>query len=60
MQSNRSSYRYWSLKSTQEIVDSLQVGANEPLTVKQDGTVMQVNTRILILQQRRFDINSLG
>jgi hypothetical protein len=59
-QGNQSSYGYWSLKGTQEIVESLQPGGVEPLTVKQDGTVMQGNTRLLVLEERGFDINSLA
>jgi hypothetical protein len=57
--SNQSSYNYWSSKSTQEIVDSLKAGQNEPLIVKENGTVMQGNTRIFVLQERGFDVNSL-
>jgi hypothetical protein len=54
-QGNRLSYRYWSSKSTQEIVDSLRPGSKEPLLVKRDGTVMQGNTRTLIFEQRGVD-----
>jgi len=49
MGNNRSSYNYWRSKSTREIVDSVQPGGVEPLRVKQDGTVMNGNTRILVL-----------
>ncbi|MBK9952785.1 MAG: hypothetical protein IPP10_15120 [Candidatus Competibacteraceae bacterium] len=56
---NSSSYNYWSNKSTNEIVRSLRPGQEEPLTVKPDGRVYQGNTRILILEERGFNINSL-
>lgn len=57
---NKSGYDYWSSKSTQEIINSLQAGNKMgPLTAKPDGTVVQGNTRIYILQQRGVDVNSL-
>jgi hypothetical protein len=43
----------------QEIIESLRPGTQEPLRAKQDGTVMQGNTRVLILEQRGVDINVL-
>lgn len=52
-------YNYWNSKSTQEIIDSLKPGAKNPLTVKFDGGIMKGNTRILILQERGVDVNSL-
>lgn len=58
-QGNQSSYRYWSSKATPDIVDLLRPGSKEPLMVKQDGTVMQGNTRTLILEERGVDINQL-
>jgi hypothetical protein len=45
--------------STDDIVRSLQPGAERPLTVKPDGRIFEGNTRILILEERGFDINSL-
>lgn len=56
---NRSSYDYWSKKSTNDIVGSLRPGQEEPLTVKPGGRIYQGNTRILILEERGFNINSL-
>jgi hypothetical protein len=56
---NPHSLSYWSSKSTQEIIDSLASDRREPLTVKSDGTVIQGNTRILILQRRGLDVNEL-
>lgn len=57
--SNSSSYNYWRQRSTDEIVRSLRAGAEEPLLVKPDGRIYQGNTRILILEERGFDINTL-
>jgi RHS repeat-associated protein len=59
MSSNLSGYNYWSSRSTQEIIESLRAGTIEPLSVNSRGTVMGGNTRIMILQQRGFDVNSL-
>ena len=55
---NASSYNYWSSQSTDSIVESLLNG-DEPLLVKSDGTIMNGNTRILALQSRGYDVNSL-
>jgi hypothetical protein len=59
MQSNKASYDYWNQKSTQEIIDSLAPGATQPLTLYPNGNVADGNTRILILQERGVDVNSL-
>jgi hypothetical protein len=59
MSSNLSGFNFWSRKSTEEIVQSLAPGAKSPLMVYANGTVAQGNTRIMILQQRGFDVNSL-
>jgi len=45
--------------STQEIKDSLQPGQPGSLKVKADGTVMDGNTRLRVLQERGVDTNSL-
>lgn len=55
----RESYAYWTGQPTQVIVNSLAPGQEEPLTVNSSGGVVQGNTRILILEQRGYDINSL-
>ena len=57
--SNLSGYTYRSSKSTQEIIDSLHPGTKQPLTVNANGTVVQSNTRIMILQQRGVDVINL-
>jgi hypothetical protein len=55
------SLKYWRLRSTARIVSSLgqTVGNSEPLTVKKDGTIIQGNTRIKVLEERGFDVDSL-
>jgi RHS repeat-associated protein len=45
--------------STEDIVSSLKNG-DQPGIVKPDGTVMNGNTRLTVLQERGVDINSLG
>lgn len=42
-----------------DIIKDLQSG-EEPLLVKPDGTVMNGNTRLLVLEERGIDINGLG
>ena len=56
-----SSLKYWSGQTTEKIVESLSPGGGPglPLSVKIDGTVMQGNTRLSVLLDRGFDINSL-
>jgi hypothetical protein len=45
--------------STDDIVKSLAPKSSEPLTVKPDGRILDGNTRIKVLQERGYDINSL-
>jgi hypothetical protein len=45
--------------STYDIVDSLTPNSAEPLTVKLDGRIFDGNTRIKVLQERGYDINTL-
>jgi RHS repeat-associated protein len=56
---SKTSLDFWRKKSTQEIVDSLRPGNPDALRVKPDGTIMNGNTRVTILQERGFDVNSL-
>jgi hypothetical protein len=56
--SSRYSYEYWDSKSTGEIVNSLE-NSSEPLQVKENGTVMDGNTRTKVLQDRGYDVNSI-
>jgi hypothetical protein len=44
---------------TDDIVKSLAPGAPEPLTVKPDGRIFDGNTRVKVLLERGYDINSL-
>lgn len=45
--------------STADLVASLAPGQPEPLTVKRDGRVLQGNTRIKVLEERGYDVDSL-
>jgi RHS repeat-associated protein len=45
--------------STEEIINSLKNG-DQPGIIKSDGTVMNGNTRLAVLQERGVDINKLG
>ena len=54
------SLNFFRKMSTAEIVKSLHPDSNgEPLIVKADGRIVQGNTRIKVLEERGFDINSL-
>jgi hypothetical protein len=55
---------FWRAQSTEEIIASLkrQPGDStyqEYLKVKTDGTVMQGNTRIKVLEERGYNVNVL-
>ncbi len=54
-----SSLTYWRQQPTEKIVQSLRRDEEEPLTVEDDGTVMQGNTRIKALQERGYDVDSI-
>ena len=56
---SRLALEYWRQQSTVDIVQSLQPGNIEALTVKSDGRIMNGNTRIKVLEERGFDVNSL-
>ena len=56
---NSPSYEYWSKQSTDDIVRSLAPGSSESLLVKANGTIMDGNTRVLVLKDRGYDIGSL-
>jgi hypothetical protein len=55
----KSSLIFWGRKTTEEIVRSLAPGSNESLRIRDDGLIMQGNTRIKILQDRGYDVSSL-
>ena len=50
---------YWRKQSTDDIIRSLKPGAEEELTVKADGTIMQGHHRIQVLRERGVDVDSL-
>src|SRR5438552_330788 len=50
---------HWQKQPTDVIVRSLAPGSREALRVKPDGRIMNGNTRIKVLQERGFDVNSL-
>jgi|RhiMethySRZTD1v2_1073278.scaffolds.fasta_scaffold288834_2 hypothetical protein len=55
----KGSLDYWRRQSTDKIVDSLKPGARRPLVVEADGTIRDGNTRIRVLQERGYDVDSL-
>jgi RHS repeat-associated protein len=57
--SGSGSYGYWSGQSNETIIGSLRPGQDEPLTVGVGGVVWQGNTRIMVLQDRGVDVNTL-
>jgi hypothetical protein len=50
---------HWQKQSTDVIIRSLAPGNREALRVKTDGRIMNGNTRIKVLEERGFDVNSL-
>ena len=59
----RTNHRYalkrWRSETTERIVNSLRIGSLEPLWVTEDGIVWQGNARILVLEERGFNVNCL-
>jgi RHS repeat-associated protein len=55
----KSSLDFWRKQDTKDILKSLSPGAREALRVKPDGTIMNGNTRIKILRERGYDVDSL-
>ena len=59
---DRSSLSYWRTKTVNYILESLSDAANpdyEALVVRQDGTVLNGNTRLFVLNERGYDINTI-
>ena len=56
---HRYALKRWRAESTERIVRSLEVGRMEPLWVTEDGVVWQGNVRILVLEERGFNVNCL-
>ena len=50
---------YWRKQPTDAIIRSLAPGGREGLKVKPDGRIMNGNTRIKVLEERGFDVNTL-
>ena len=57
--SNRYDYESLQKMPTTDIVNSLRPDASDPLTVRPDGTIIDGNTRVYILEQRGYNVNSL-
>ena len=56
----KSSFDYWSNKSTDDILRSLELDGLEPLVVRSsDGMIMNGNTRLHVLKSRGVDINKI-
>jgi hypothetical protein len=53
------SFEFWSQQPTDRIVESLRPDTDEPLIVRPDGRISQGNTRIRVLEERGYDVNSL-
>ena len=50
---------HWRKQPTDALIRSLAPGGREALQVKADGRIMNGNTRVKILEERGFDVNSL-
>jgi hypothetical protein len=57
--SSRYSLDYWRKQPTDDIIRSLLPSKPQSLRVKPDGRIMNGNTRIKVLEERGYDINSL-
>jgi phenylalanyl-tRNA synthetase alpha subunit len=55
----RRSLEHHRTRTTEEIVESLRLDAEEPLRVKVDGRVFRGNTRIKVLEERCYPVNDL-
>lgn len=55
----KASLAYWRTRPTDEIVESLLPGGEDPLVTKPDGRMMNGNTRTKVLEERGFDVNTL-
>ncbi|MER0243696.1 polymorphic toxin-type HINT domain-containing protein [Streptomyces sp. HSW2009] len=56
---DRSSLDFWGKQDTEDIIFSLRPGAREALRVKPDGTIANGNTRVKVLRDRGYDVDSL-
>ena len=55
----KASLEYWRTRPTEEIVDSLMPGRDQPLTPRKDGSMNQGNTRTKVLEERGYATNGL-
>ncbi|CCB65613.1 protein of unknown function [Hyphomicrobium sp. MC1] len=55
----KDSLEYLRKQPTDALVESLKPSSREPLVTKPDGTIMQGNTRVKILEERGYDVNAL-
>lgn len=55
----RFSLGYWRGRGTEEIVESLSPGKSEGLKVKDNGRILSGNVRIMVLEERGYDVNNL-
>jgi hypothetical protein len=53
------SINYWRTQTTDAILRSLLPGSPEALRVKSDSTIMNGNTRLMVLLERQIDIDAL-
>jgi hypothetical protein len=58
-QKAKGSLNYWRRQSTEGIVESLKPGSEQSRKVYPSGSVADGNTRIKVLQERGYDLNSL-
>ena len=56
---HRYALKRWRSETTERIVNSLRIGSLEPLWATEDGIVWQGNARILVLEERGFNVNCL-
>ncbi len=57
--SAKRSLEYWRSQDVPEILESLLPGQPESLRTKDDGRIMNGNTRIKVLKERGIDVDSL-
>lgn len=53
------SVSHWLNRPTEDILASLRPEAPDPLVVREDGAVMNGNTRVFVLRGRSVDVDAL-
>lgn len=53
------SLEYWRTQKTDAIVRSLVPGLEQAMRVKSDGRIFNGNTRVKVLRERGFDVDTL-